>query len=87
MNFEPFFFFFAEEGLSCCLVTALLSSKVNFITLAVINYPLKNTIFNIKNGKIYYFLQSAVPNGFSWVHVHQTWLDGYGAEGKQSWLF
>ncbi|KAL5708982.1 sucrose-phosphate phosphatase [Ranunculus cassubicifolius] len=31
--------------------------------------------------------KSAVPNGFSWVHVHQTWLDGYGAEGKEGWLF
>ncbi|PIA54223.1 hypothetical protein AQUCO_00900639v1 [Aquilegia coerulea] len=31
--------------------------------------------------------KSDVPSGFSWVHVHQTWLDGYAAADKSAWLF
>ncbi|XP_077225856.1 sucrose-phosphatase 1-like [Tasmannia lanceolata] len=26
-------------------------------------------------------------NGFIWVHMHQTWLDGFGARNQIAWLF
>ncbi|XP_011094210.1 sucrose-phosphatase 2-like [Sesamum indicum] len=28
-----------------------------------------------------------VTEGLTWVHVHQTWLDGTGPNGQTSWLF
>ncbi|PIA54226.1 hypothetical protein AQUCO_00900640v1 [Aquilegia coerulea] len=31
--------------------------------------------------------KNAIPSGFTWVHVHQTWLTGYRVEDEQSWLF
>ncbi|OVA07209.1 Sucrose-phosphate synthase [Macleaya cordata] len=31
--------------------------------------------------------KDAASNGYVWVHVHQTWLDGSGANDQTSWLF
>lgn len=31
--------------------------------------------------------ESNVSDGFTWVHVHQTWLDGYQAKDQTIWLF
>ncbi|OVA07208.1 Sucrose-phosphate synthase [Macleaya cordata] len=31
--------------------------------------------------------KDAAKDGYMWVHVHQTWLDGYGANDQSSWLF
>ncbi|GLT88695.1 hypothetical protein SLE2022_067100 [Rubroshorea leprosula] len=31
--------------------------------------------------------QAEAPDGFVWVHVHQTWLDGWQAKDQAAWLF
>ncbi|GAB4836204.1 Pre-mRNA-splicing factor spp2 [Ancistrocladus abbreviatus] len=32
-------------------------------------------------------LNSKPPEGFTWMHLHQTWLNGAGAEDSSDWLF
>ncbi|XP_057980709.1 sucrose-phosphatase 2-like isoform X2 [Malania oleifera] len=31
--------------------------------------------------------KAKVPGGFTWMHVHQTWLDGLGDKDPTTWLF
>ncbi|KAK2634509.1 hypothetical protein Ddye_029301 [Dipteronia dyeriana] len=31
--------------------------------------------------------QTPVPDGFTWVHVHQTWLGGSGSVDQTTWVF
>ncbi|KAK0592507.1 hypothetical protein LWI29_020474 [Acer saccharum] len=31
--------------------------------------------------------KTTVPDGFTWMHVHQTWLGGPGSEDRTTWLF
>ncbi|KAL5545658.1 hypothetical protein UlMin_005345 [Ulmus minor] len=30
---------------------------------------------------------SSIADGYTWVHVHQTWLEGAGAKDQSTWLF
>ncbi|KAK3228596.1 hypothetical protein Dsin_000477 [Dipteronia sinensis] len=30
---------------------------------------------------------TTVPDGFTWMHVHQTWLGGLGSEDRTTWVF
>ena len=36
---------------------------------------------------IFGFHQAELPDGFSWVHMHQTWLDGSRARDQTVWCF
>ncbi|KAK1577880.1 hypothetical protein Q3G72_025635 [Acer saccharum] len=31
--------------------------------------------------------KTTVPDGFTWMHVHQTWLGGSGSEDQTTWVF
>lgn len=65
----------------CCFTTVILSSKVTFFGRRIVEMKCDNVKMFVV------WLQDVKPSqGLTWVHVHQTWMDGSTSDDKNWFL-
>ncbi|KVI09429.1 HAD-like domain-containing protein [Cynara cardunculus var. scolymus] len=77
---------FLCEGQQCCFTTAILSSKVTLFFLLKISLQELRMMVFLDVCFDHCCLQDVKPSqGFSWVNVHQTWMDDELTTSGKNW--